>query len=339
MPTVSIIVPVYNVKQYLDKSIQSILKQTYEDYEIVMVDDGSTDGCSELCDKYADIDERIHVFHKKNGGLASAVKYGIEQSQGRFLFFVDSDDEISPIALHTFMKIQEEYSADFVCARCISDRRLVMDNNETDVTVEKYMHEEIMQKVISTSQLGTTFVDNSRCAKLYNTAKVKDNIDLYNTEVRKGEDQMLTLPMLLTCKSIIVLPDFCPYFYRQRNTSICGKFDHQLWEKLLKQHEQITKIALRLSDRDVSMQLNESLIKAAFVTISSIQKLDDKISVYRRIISDVLYDQKLRDAFSNQNLKADGINKIILFAMQKRLVGCIALFEYLIHVRGEKNDT
>lgn len=100
----SIIVPCYNVQDYLDECINSIQEQTYRNYEVILIDDGSTDLTPELCDKFAESDMRIHVFHKKNGGLSDARNYGMDKAKGDYYVFVDSDDFIVENALETFNK-------------------------------------------------------------------------------------------------------------------------------------------------------------------------------------------------------------------------------------------
>ena len=94
MPKISIIVPIYNVEKYLDKCIKSILNQSFEDFELILVNDGSTDSCGVICDKYKKLDGRITVIHKANGGLSSARNAGIDIARGEYIGFVDSDDYI-----------------------------------------------------------------------------------------------------------------------------------------------------------------------------------------------------------------------------------------------------
>lgn len=91
---ISVVVPVYKVEKYLEKCVKSILKQTYTNLEIILVDDGSPDKCGQLCDELAKIDDRIKVFHKENGGLSDARNYGVERANGEYIGFVDSDDYI-----------------------------------------------------------------------------------------------------------------------------------------------------------------------------------------------------------------------------------------------------
>ena len=95
MPKISIIVPVYKVEAYLERCIGSILKQDYQDYELLLIDDGSPDKCGEMCDAAQKKDPRIKSFHKKNGGLSSARNYGLDKAEGEYITFVDSDDYIS----------------------------------------------------------------------------------------------------------------------------------------------------------------------------------------------------------------------------------------------------
>ena len=104
MPKVSVIVPVYNTEKYLDKCIQSILSQTFTDFELLLIDDGSTDASGAICDKYAEQDLRVRVFHKENGGVTSARRMGVENAIGEFVTFVDSDDELYSDALSTLLK-------------------------------------------------------------------------------------------------------------------------------------------------------------------------------------------------------------------------------------------
>ena len=106
-PEVSIIVPVYKVEDYLERCVKSILAQTYTDFELILVDDGSPDRCGEMCDVFAKEDPRIRVIHKKNGGLSDARNVGMDRARGQYLFFVDSDDYIheqSIEKLHSLIK-------------------------------------------------------------------------------------------------------------------------------------------------------------------------------------------------------------------------------------------
>lgn len=113
-PEISVIVPVYKVEKDLNKCIDSILLQTFKDFELILVDDGSPDKCGEICDKYEYEDNRIKVIHKENGGVSSARNAGIDIARGKYINFVDSDDWIERESLEVLYKIANETCADIV---------------------------------------------------------------------------------------------------------------------------------------------------------------------------------------------------------------------------------
>lgn len=122
-PLISVIVPVYKVEPYLSKCVDSILAQTYENLEIILVDDGSPDGCGTICDGYAARESRVQVIHKENGGLSSARNAGLEVAQGSYVAFVDSDDWLEPETYSWMMDMVREEKVKLVCAgryNCIS---------------------------------------------------------------------------------------------------------------------------------------------------------------------------------------------------------------------------
>lgn len=114
MPKVSIIVPVYNTAAFLAECVDSVLRQTFSDFEVWLIDDGSTDGSAALCDRYARDDPRVHVLHQKNGGLSAARNAGLERAAGQYIYFLDSDDYILPTLLETTVRgISRGYDAVF----------------------------------------------------------------------------------------------------------------------------------------------------------------------------------------------------------------------------------
>ena len=111
---ISIVVPVYKVEKYLNRCVDSILNQTYTDFECILVDDGSPDKCGQICDEYAELDKRIRVIHKENGGLSDARNVGIDAAKGEYILFVDSDDWIHPQLIELTLKIIIKEKADVV---------------------------------------------------------------------------------------------------------------------------------------------------------------------------------------------------------------------------------
>ena len=115
-PLISIIVPVYNKVDAIDRCLQSVLTQTYTNWELLLIDDGSTDASDAICEKYADQDSRIHVFHKPNGGVSSARNMGLDNAKGDWITYIDADDYYEPTALYTLLSTALKYNTDIATA-------------------------------------------------------------------------------------------------------------------------------------------------------------------------------------------------------------------------------
>lgn len=116
MPKLSIIVPVYKVEPYIHKCVDSILNQTFTDFELILVDDGSPDNCGKICDEYAEKDNRVRAIHKENGGVSDARNVGIDKAMGAIVGFVDSDDYLDPNMYYDMLKFMDDNRLDIVCS-------------------------------------------------------------------------------------------------------------------------------------------------------------------------------------------------------------------------------
>ncbi|MDD6237531.1 MAG: glycosyltransferase family 2 protein, partial [Clostridiales bacterium] len=114
MPKISVIMPVYNSEQFLRMAVDSVLNQTFEDFELIMVDDGSKDQSGAICDEYAQKDARVKVIHQENGGICAARNTGMKAAEGEYLAFIDNDDEYLPNLLEENYALAQEYDADVV---------------------------------------------------------------------------------------------------------------------------------------------------------------------------------------------------------------------------------
>lgn len=119
LPSISVIIPVYNARDYLKRCLDSVLNQDFTDFEVILVDDGSTDESGGICDEYAERDSRITVYHKKNEGASLARKYGLERAGGEYVTFVDSDDWVAPNYLSTLFRLIKDYNVSIsACGVC-----------------------------------------------------------------------------------------------------------------------------------------------------------------------------------------------------------------------------
>lgn len=159
---VSIIVPIFNTEKYIERCLDSIINQTYDDWELILVDDGSTDDSGKICDRYADGFGNISVFHKENGGVSSARNIGLEKALGEYVCFVDGDDWLASYMIEYLVRAIEENQSDMsMCFIKLMEAYIPESNQEYD-DIEKYTQNSQQYMVDNFLNHG-----NSCCAKLF----------------------------------------------------------------------------------------------------------------------------------------------------------------------------
>lgn len=217
-PQISIIVPVYNAEKYLCHCVDSILAQTFTDFELLLIDDGSTDASGKICDEYASKDCRVRAFHKKNSGASDARNIGIDNSLGNYMAFVDADDYINASFLYDLIDCMD--GAEDVSLVLQSPIREYADGRQEakDVRTEKYE---------GTSGLA----DFIRCgflmysephSKLFNASIIRTNSIKFPSQVKIGEDGIFIAQFLKYAKAIIT-SDKHGYYYRKCYNSVQSK--------------------------------------------------------------------------------------------------------------------
>ena len=308
---VSVIVPVYNVKNYLERCLDSILGQTYTNIEVILIDDGSTDGSNKLCEKYSYLDNRVKVIHKANGGLSSARNVGIKVATGDFIAFVDSDDWISEDAYEYMLDLLLRNQADAV--QC----GFIKTNNKTEIKEEQeqiviYNNKDVCQFYMNYSTETGSY---SVWKFLYKKKLIKD---IFFREGKINEDIDFNYKVLNRCKKLVVSNQI-KYFYFQNGNSLSTgglKFkDYDLYEaaeelfRLTKYEEygSIRKLAVvkkartplsllckiafygisdcSIDKKKVVMELKKELRKNALILISSPIPISRKILVISFIIT------------------------------------------------------
>lgn len=201
---VSIIVPIYNAEKYLDSCIQSVLRQTYTNWELILIDDGSTDKSGRIAEEYGFADERITVFHQKNLGVSLARNQGIDEATGNYVVFLDADDELIEDCLAKTVNIAEETNADVVAGRSCENQELFQD------------------RIIWTGAeaLENSLKDHlftySACAKLIRREFIGKT--RFTPDIRINEDSYFVFQLL--CKqNVFVLTNDVIYFYRANSES------------------------------------------------------------------------------------------------------------------------
>lgn len=208
---VSIIVPIYNTSLYISDLIKSVQEQKYKNYELILIDDGSIDNSKEICEKYLEKDKRISLFIKKNEGVSKARNFGLSKANGKYIYFVDSDDILNEDCILSFIKEAENY--DLICSgyyemfvNKIIEKKIINFRNE----IKK---EEILMGVLN---------NNNIRGFLWNKFFKKDIIDKYDIKFQEDikflEDALFVCEYISHCNKICVIPQ-CLYYYRMRKSS------------------------------------------------------------------------------------------------------------------------
>lgn len=216
---ISIVVPIYNVEDYIKKCINSIMSQSYENLEIILVDDGSKDGSGKICDEYAEKDERIVVIHKKNGGLSEARNVGIKKATGSLIGFVDGDDYIKKDMYEYLYSLLNTYNADIsVCgyAEVINNKIIPNKKKKQDIVYNK---EETLREL-----LKGKIIQDYAWNKLYK----KSLFDEVEYPVGKKMEDLGTTYKIIDKSNQIVIGCEEKYFYVQREGSILNSSNSEL---------------------------------------------------------------------------------------------------------------
>ncbi len=210
---ISVIIPVYKVEKYLRECVDCILMQSYTDFELILVDDGSPDRCGEICEEYSRRDGRVRVIHQENQGLSGARNTGMEAANGDYITFVDSDDRVSPQYLSVLYKALTDTDADIsVC------RALTFADGETPRAKPDHIKKKVCSGKKACVMLydGRAEVTVQACGKLYRTKLIGDTRFPLG---RLHEDQAFT-PLIFYRAGKVAAVDAELYYYRERNDSI-----------------------------------------------------------------------------------------------------------------------
>lgn len=324
MVDISVIVPVYNVEELLPRCIDSILKQTKKSLEIILVDDGATDGSGAICDEYAKKDERIRVIHKPNGGLTSAWKAGAEAADGLYLGFVDSDDWIDEDMYKRMWESACKYNSDMVVCGLVfdyEDPSLEKRKEISDFKKQYYSRkelEELFPTLINDGRFFGRMLQPARVTKLYRRELVEKNMAFCKEEVTVGEDMQLTLPVILDAKSMSVVKDFYPYHYWFNQKSMTGKYDPNYLDKIKVMEKRLKEISAEKGIYDFVPQITNDFLGLAVIGLKNgvIRNTEGKESALA-IIQKYCEDESVCEALETHSMDKLPITIRVFLALMK----------------------
>lgn len=249
MAKISIITPVYKAEQFIKRCVDSVISQTYNNWELILVNDGSPDNSGAICNEYAKLDSRIKVFHKENGGVSSARNFALEQVNSNWITCLDADDEIQPIFLQSFfdginnsINIDFAFLSDFICCKGSVQKSSriaepkVFNNKEFVHFIENYIDYPALKGVH---------------ANFFKTEIIKNNNIKFDTNIRNGEDHIFVLEYLTHVRSAQIIEGngyiyYMPYNYSLKYAPTLDELKYKFFfmEKFMYQLSEIYSINL-----------------------------------------------------------------------------------------------
>ena len=265
---ISIIIPVYKVEKYLEKCIQSVINQTYENLQIILVDDGSPDNCGKICDEYAKKDHRIEVIHKSNGGLSDARNKGLEIAKGEYIGFVDSDDYIEADMYEVLYNLLKQYNADVSICNFYTVSQGKISIKNADNGINEYNRIEILKEIL---------LDKNIQSYAWNKLYKKELFDEIKYPIgKKYEDIGTTFYLLEKCNKVVVTGK-SEYYYINRQDSIVNNVTESTItdyiELIMQRYDYIEKNIKELSS--YNKDYLKRILKTAEKDIKSLNEVED----------------------------------------------------------------
>lgn len=310
MIKVSVIVPIYNAEKYLRQCLDSIVKQTLKDIEIILINDGSTDGCAEICQEYL-YDSRVSYYYKENEGLAAARDDGMLRATGEYIGFVDSDDWLEPDMYEKMYETAKGSNSDVVFCNWITND----DSHRYTPQLEcgHYDREKIKASVLPrtlayiTSKGDKNVIRWSNCLRIYKLSTLKDNNIRFCRAFRRSQDLQLTYETMLVAKNFYYLGNEYLYHNRVVGDSLSRGYTKNMWNLYVPLIERLYKDTAEFKELDL---MNQMHLRAFFFVTDCIENefkplcqnsRERKIELINEIINDPIC-QRFKDKIETEKL-------------------------------------
>lgn len=325
---ISVIVPVYNKEQYLKECIESILNQSYQNLELILVDDESTDGSGVICDNYGQSDNRVVVIHQKNAGPTAACAAGMQIATGAYYMFVDSDDYVEKVMLEEMSAKLKGKKGEVVCCNHILEKQKKTEPVYSTVAPGVYTGEKL-EKEIKTNLIGQEqkVFPLSRCMKLCEKSVFEGNEKYYDYQIRFGDDTHLMYPAMLNSSRVVIMEGALFYHYRYVEGSIIHHYDDGIYESVERLIASLTKAA---QDKKVSgaeqIIAREHCYMLLYVLKNELRNPDRR---YKAKIREIFCNAPVRELVCNTPVSIrERSNALLYLGMQypqKSLLGILRL--------------
>lgn len=336
-PLISIIIPVYNVEQYLDECMVSVLNQTYTNIEIILVNDGSIDNSPAICDSYAMEDTRVKVIHKENGGPMSACMAGVEAATGEYLAFIDSDDWIDLNMMEELVKETSDNPKEMICSNYVIEKAnhpvYVKQSLKPGVYDRKAIEAEIFPALLGNEERR---IHGSRCMKLISRALVLENLAYTDINVSMGEDLFLIVLAVLDAHRIVTVEEGYYYHYRFLDSSLVHKYKPKMYQEIGILCDNLKKIISEKATKELHkklllQQITKEYIFLFFFVIKNELRgpWEGCISRIQKYVKEAKQKRRLTDIVVEVRGKA---NKLLYLIWKKPSVLRIVMVRWAIQI-------
>ncbi|WP_138205973.1 glycosyltransferase family 2 protein [Haloimpatiens lingqiaonensis] len=326
MPKITVAIPIYNAGKYLENCIKSVMNQTFEELQILLINDGSTDNSGEICDIYAKKDLRIEVYHKENAGVSETRNFAITKAEGKYICFVDSDDEIDKCMIENLYESIEIFNADMaICGHksvCVEkDKRKVIEHecSEFNGTTKEFL--DVIDVFLNSESV------QGPCGKLYKVSTIQNNKIHFPIELSFGEDTMFVYSYLRVCNSIVSIPN-CYYSYMKWNyTSLSSTVREDKINIYLQLYDELKYLLEKFNITNKQDMIEKKICVSAISCITELYDTNKNITkkLKRNIISTTIFNEKVLYCFSKQS-NSNKQNRLIYFLAKRKLIGILQLY-------------
>ena len=309
---ISVIIPVYNKEKYLPQCIESVLAQTYTNWELLLIDDGSLDGSGAICDAYAEAQARIRVFHQDNGGPTAAAAAGIRNARGDYYLFVDSDDYVSEQMLSKMAGRLTGQEGEIVCCNHVLEKR--RETVPVVMPLAPGVYEgEVLEREVKAKLLGREerLIPMSRCMKLCEKSVFAGNEKYYDMRLRMGDDFNLIYPALLAARRLVVMEAAFFYHYRYVEDSIVHAYDPGNAESVERWYQAVLKIVRDRQVADGEMLLNREYCYMMLYVIKN--ELRSPQDDYAKKIQEIFGRPEVRARIADTRVSVRGKSNALLY--------------------------
>ncbi len=321
----SFIVPVYNVEKYLKECIDSLISQTYKNFEIILVDDGSKDNSGRICDEFAEHDSRIKVIHKENGGASSTRKVGANNATGEYIVCVDADDWAESTYLENFANAIDSHRPDIVLCEFYNDDGIGKTYNPMIFREGLYNRENIEKEIFPylIENINGKYISNNIWAKAIKRELYVNYQSLVDDSIKFGEDIAIIKPCIYKSNTLYIIKKPL-YNYRFNPSSITKSRKPRSWTEPKIRNIYIEK-QIDMSAFDFKEQIYRLTVHSVFNVAESQFNRKEKYSVIAKNIKQNLKDEYYKEAI--KNCKFEGRNgKLALFALKYKLILLIKIY-------------